>query len=72
MAKQAVGCRNMVRVKVWHTHITVWLLKKIQSTYFNVLYAYFITGPNVRSHSVQFYAYTVCIVFATSLACCCS
>jgi len=45
MAKQAVGCRNMVRVKVWHTHITVWLLKKIQSTYFNVLYAYFITGP---------------------------
>jgi len=27
MAKQAVGCGNMVRVKVWHTHTTVWLLK---------------------------------------------
>jgi len=27
MAKQAVDCRNMVRVKVWHTHTTVWLLK---------------------------------------------
>jgi len=27
MAKQAVDCRNMLRVKVWHTHNTVWLLK---------------------------------------------
>jgi len=27
MAKQAVDYRNMVRVKVWHTHTTVWLLK---------------------------------------------
>jgi len=27
MAKEAVDCRNMVRVKVWHTHTTVWLLK---------------------------------------------
>jgi len=27
MAKQAVDCRNMVRVKVWHTHTTVWLLE---------------------------------------------
>jgi len=27
MAKQAVDCRNMVTVKVWHTHTTVWLLK---------------------------------------------
>ena len=27
MAKQAVDCRNMVRVKVWHTHTTVWLLR---------------------------------------------
>jgi len=27
MAKQAVDCRNMVRVKAWHTHTTVWLLK---------------------------------------------
>jgi len=27
MAKQAVDCRNMVRVKVWHIHTTVWLLK---------------------------------------------
>jgi len=27
MAKQAVSCRNMVRVKVWHTHTTVLLLK---------------------------------------------
>ena len=25
MAKQAVDCRNMVRVKVWYTHTTVWL-----------------------------------------------
>jgi len=27
MAKQAVDCRNMVRVKVRHTHTAVWLLK---------------------------------------------
>jgi len=27
MAKQAVDCRNMVRVKVWHTNTTLWLLK---------------------------------------------
>jgi len=27
MAKQAVDSRNMVRVKVWHTHTTVWLVK---------------------------------------------
>jgi len=27
MAKQAVDCRNMVRVKAWCTHTTVWLLK---------------------------------------------
>jgi len=27
MAKQAVDCRNMVRVKVWYTHTIVWLLK---------------------------------------------
>jgi len=27
MAKQAVDCRNMVRVKLWHIHTTVWLLK---------------------------------------------
>ena len=27
MPKQALDCRNMVRVKVWHTHTTVWLLK---------------------------------------------
>jgi len=27
MAKQVVDCRNVVRVKVWHTHTTVWLLK---------------------------------------------
>ena len=27
MAKQSVDCRNMVRVKVWLTHTTVWLLK---------------------------------------------
>jgi len=52
MAKQAVVCRNMVRIKVWHTHTTVWLLvtQKLQSMYFNVLYAYFIIGPIVRSH----------------------
>jgi len=28
MAKQAVvDCTNMVRVKVWHSHTTVWLRK---------------------------------------------
>jgi len=27
MTKQAVDCRNMARVEVWHTHTTVWLLK---------------------------------------------
>jgi len=27
LAKQAVDCRNMVRVKVWHTNTTLWLLK---------------------------------------------
>jgi len=27
MANQAVDCRNTVRVKVWHTHTTVWLLQ---------------------------------------------
>jgi len=27
MAKQAVDCRNMVRVKAWCTYTTVWLLK---------------------------------------------
>jgi len=27
MAKQAVDCRHRVRVKVWDTHTTVWLLK---------------------------------------------
>jgi len=26
-AKQAVVCINMLRIKVWHTHTTVWLLK---------------------------------------------
>jgi len=26
------------------------VIEKLQSTYFNVLYAYFIIGPNVRSH----------------------
>jgi len=55
MAKQAVDCRNMVRVKVWHTHTTVWLYSKLQSTYFNVLYVYFIIGPNVRSHYDNYY-----------------
>ena len=37
MAKQAVDWRNMVRVKVWHTHTTVWLLKNYSQrilTYF--------------------------------------
>jgi len=29
MAKQAVDCRNMVRVKVWHTHTTVHGYSKI-------------------------------------------
>jgi len=37
MAKQAEDCRNMVRVKVWHTHTTVWLLQNYSqriSTYY--------------------------------------
>jgi len=45
MAKQSVDCRNMVRVKVWHAlphHCLV--TQKLQSTYFNVLYTYFIIG----------------------------
>jgi len=29
MAKQAVDCRNMVVIVVWHTHTTVWLLKTV-------------------------------------------
>jgi len=52
----------MVRVKVWHTHTAVWLLKKYSQrilTYYTrilllvvkyVYYASFIIGPNVRSH----------------------
>ena len=52
----------MVRVKVWHTHTTVWLLKNYSQrilTYYTptlllvvkyVQYAYFIIGPNVRWH----------------------
>jgi len=41
MAKQAVDCRNMVRVKVWHTHTTVWLLKNYSQrilTYYAHIY----------------------------------
>ena len=37
MAKQAENCRNMVRVKVWQTHTTVWLLQNYSqriSTYY--------------------------------------
>jgi len=38
MAKQAVDCSNMVRVKVWHTHTTVWLIRNnTVNVYFNVL-----------------------------------
>ena len=40
MAKQAVDCRNMVRVKVWHTHTTVRLLKNYSqriSTYNTII-----------------------------------
>jgi len=29
---------------------TVWLLKNYSQRIFNVLYAYFIIGPNARSH----------------------
>jgi len=50
MAKQVVDCRNMVRVKVWHTHGYSWLLKKLQATYFDVLYAYFIIGLWFSEH----------------------
>jgi len=42
MAKPAVDCRNMVRVKVRHTHTTGY--SKITV---NVLYAYFITGCKI-------------------------
>ena len=44
MAKQAVDCRNMVRVKLWqpHTHTTVWLLKnysqRVLTYYIRVFY----------------------------------
>jgi len=57
MAKQAVGCKNMVRVKVWHTHTTVWLLNNYSQrtlTYFNV-YAYFIIGRKIRIIRVLYY-----------------
>ena len=62
MANQAVDCRNMVVTVVWHTHTTVWLLRNYSQrilTYYTrilllvvkyVQHAYFIIGPNVRSH----------------------
>jgi len=51
MAKQAVDCRNIVRVKLWHTNTT----QKLQSTYFNVLYAYFIIGRKMRIIRIFYY-----------------
>ena len=37
MAKKAVDCRNMVRVKVWHTHATACpVSQRLQSTYLDV------------------------------------
>jgi len=50
MAKQAVDCRNMVRVKVWHTHTEVWLLKNYSQRILTYYTRIFITGPNVWSH----------------------
>jgi len=66
MAKQAVDCRNMVEtVKgcvimlcMAHPHHCL-VTQKLQSAYFNVLYAYFIIGPNVyiRSHYGLWYSW---------------
>jgi len=53
MTKQAVDCRNMIRVKVWHTHCLV--TQKLQSMYFNVLYTYFIIGHKIRIIRVFYY-----------------
>jgi len=37
MAKQAVNCRNMVRVKVWHTHCLVNYSQRILTYYTRIL-----------------------------------
>jgi len=65
MAKQAVDCRNMVvTVKgcviilcmytVVHPHHYL-VTQKLQSTYFNALYAYFIIGRKIRIIHVFYY-----------------
>jgi len=62
MAKQAVDCRNMVRVTVWYTvphHCLV--TQKLQSTYFNVLYTYLIIGRKIRIIRC-FLNYCICVV----------
>ena len=60
-AKQAVDCRNIVRVKVWYTHTTIWLLKnysqRILTYYARILllvvkyayYTYFTTNNKIRA-----------------------
>jgi len=70
----------MVRVKVWHIHTTVWLLKNysqcILTYYMHMLllvikyvsYAYFIIGPNVRSH---YDLYKMCLKKLDLFLCAC-
>jgi len=58
MAKQAVDCRNMVSVKVWHTHSPTPLSgysKITVNVYFNVLYEHFIIGRKIRIIRVFYY-----------------
>ena len=51
VAKQAVDCRNMVvSCNCYGTSTPLSGYSKITVNVFNVLYAYFMIGPNVRSH----------------------
>jgi len=55
MAKQAMDCRNMVvTVNMAHPHHCL-VTQKIHSTYFNVLYTYFIIGRKIRIICVFYY-----------------
>jgi len=54
-AKQAVDCRNMVRVKVWLTHTTVWLLNYSQRilTYYTRILLLDLTHGRTMQHFVS-------------------